>query len=241
MKTHRMSRFFLGTVLIITMPLAIANKAITQPAPPERSITPSIDPPQSVTPRVAPVRTPVQQSDRDMERAWRDIVKAEEEAYQVSALATELASAEASDLASLADRLLSDARANYESGNYFQAAETALAAKDTYEAAETLYEGELGYVLGQHGAEGPSRSYYDAPYRIAEELSRAEAEAAYYQSNDSTAIDLLRRARELARPADLATSTQPVAVSDFTSLTNNRAAIHLAKAATHLMQAERGF
>lgn len=241
MKIHRMSRFFLGAALMITMPLVIANKAITQPTPPERSIPPSINPPRPVAPRVDSVRTPVQQSDRDMERAWRDIAKAEEEAYQVSALAAKLSSAETRDLASLADRLLNEARANYEFGNYFQAAETALAAKDTYEAVETLYEGELGYVLGRRGAEGPSRSYYDAPYRITEELSRAEAEAAYYQSNDSTAIDLLRQARELARPADLATSTQPVAVSDFTSLTNNRAAIHLAKAATHLMRSERGF
>jgi len=242
MKTLVKSQFFWGTALLLAIPFAVVGKAVTQPVPPRRPPAPLSTTPAPRTLRTAPVPRLERRGAQDMERAWRDIRKAEEEAYQVSYLSTELSSAKASELTSLGDRLLNNARTNYEAGNYFQAAETARAAKDVYEAAETLYEGELGYVVGSRGAKAPSRSYYDAPYRVTEELSRAEAEMAYYGFNDSTAIDLLRRARELATPAELPTaSIQPASAGNFAVLTNNRAAIHLAKAATHLMRAARGF
>jgi hypothetical protein len=116
----------------------------------------------------------------------------------------------------------------------------AKAAKDTYEAIETLYEGALGYKIGRHGPESPSRSYLEAPFRVGPELARAEAEINYYGGSNSTATDLLRRARALARPATTA-SAQSAAGQDFANLAQNRAAIHLAKAATRVMRADRSF
>jgi hypothetical protein len=158
----------------------------------------------------------------------------------VAYLATLADSAQGRELTPTAERLLSQARSQYESGQYFQAREIAKAAKDTYEAIETLYEGALGHKIGRHGPEYPSRSYLEAPFRVGPELARAEAEINYYGGSNSTATDLLRRARALARPATTA-SAQSVAGQDFANLAQNRAAIHLAKAATRVMRADRGF
>jgi hypothetical protein len=158
----------------------------------------------------------------------------------VAYLATLADSAQGRELTPTAERLLSQARSQYESGQYFQAAEMAKAAKDTYEAIKTLYEGALGYKIGPHGPEYASRSYLEAPFRVEPELAQAEAEISYYGGSNSTATDLLRRARALARPATTA-SAQSVAGQDFANLAQNRAAIHLAKAATRVMRADRGF
>ena len=145
-------------------------------------------------------------------------------------------------MTSLGNRLLSDARGLYEAGRYFQATETALAANNVYEAAQNLYEGQLGYVLGPRGEGVLTRSYYDAPYRVSEELYRADSIMAYYRSNDSTVSNLLRYARELATPSTSPTASIPSASApNLSIMTNNRAAIRLAKAAIHLVRAANGF
>jgi len=223
MKTNRPLSFF-------TIPLfAVVAAAVTQPAIGR--------PPAPFPPNGRPL-APFPRY-RDQERAWRDIRKAEETAYRLSFLATQASIARASDLTSLGNRLLSDARGLYEAGKYFQAAETALAAKNVYEAAQNLYEGQLGYVVGPRGL---TRSYYDAPYRVSEELYRADAIVAYYSSNDSTVSNLLRYARELATPSTSPTaSILSASAPNLSIMTNNRAAIRLAKAATHLVRAANGF
>jgi len=227
-------------LLFFTIPLfAVVAAAVTQPAIgrppapfPPSSRPPAPFPPNGLSPGIIP-------SYRDQERAWRDIRKAEETAYRLSFLATQASIARASDLTSLGNRLLSDARGLYEAGKYFQAAETALAAKNVHEAAQNLYEGQLGYVVGPRGL---TRSYYDALYRVSEELYRADAIVAYYRSNDSTVSNLLRYARELATPSTSPTASIPSASApNLSIMTNNRAAIRLAKAATHLVRAANGF
>jgi len=233
MKTNRPLLFF-------TIPLfALVGAAVTQPAigrPPEpfppSSRPPAPFPPNGLSPGITP-------SYRDQERAWRDIRKAEETAYRLSFLATQASIARASDLTSLGNRLLSDARGLYEAGKYFQTAETARAAKNVHEAAQNLYEGKLGYVVGPRGF---TRSYYDAPYRVSEELYRADAIVAYYSSNDSTVSNLLRYAREFATPSTSPTASIPSASApNLSIMTNNRAAIRVAKAAIHLVRAANGF
>lgn len=120
------------------------------------------------------------------------------------------------------------------------AREMAKAANDTYEVIKTLYEDALGYKIGRHDPKYASRSYLEAAFRVGSELVRAEAEINYYGGSNSTATNLLRRAQALARPATAA-SAQSVAGQDFANLAQNRAAIHLAKAATRVMRADRGF
>lgn len=240
-------RLVLGAGLVLALTLSIADTGSTPPALAQRSqraqpSTPGRGPaarPLPAGPAGYPL-PPASYSSRDAEKAWRDIGKAQEEAASVAYLATLVDSAQGREIIPIAERLLNQARSRYEAGQYFQAREMAKAAKDTYEAIETLYEGELGYKLGRHGPEYPSRSYLEAPFRVGAELAQAEAEINYYGGSNSTAADLLRRAQALARPATTA-SAQPVAGQDFAYLAQNRAAIHLAKAATRVMRADRGF
>lgn len=235
MKTNRPLSFF-------TIPLfAVVATAVTQPAigRPPAPFPPSSRPPAPFPPNGLSLG--ITPSYRDQERAWRDIRKAEETAYRVSFLATQASIARASDLTSLGNRLLSDARGLYEAGKYFQAAETARAAKNVHEAAQNLYEGQLGYVVGPRGEGVLTRSYYDAPYRVSEELYRADAIVAYYRSNDSTVSNLLRYAREFATPSTSPTASIPSASApNLSIMTNNRAAIRVAKAAIHLVRAANG-
>jgi hypothetical protein len=81
---------------------------------------------------------------------------------------------------------------------------------------------------------------HELPLNLDLVLAQAEAEINYYGGSNSTATDLLRRARALARPAATA-SPQTAAGQDFANLTQNRAAIHLAKAATRVMRADPSF
>jgi hypothetical protein len=174
------------------------------------------------------------------ERAYREIGKAREEAFRVEQLAQQVSSSEAVETTAIAQTLLSQAESAYSAGQYFVAEETARAAKNTYEAAETLYEAELGYVVDHRGPRQPSGSYFNAPYEAPERIARAEAELSYYQASDPIVSELLNQARELVGTSS---SYQEVQVSnaDFAYLAENRAAKHLAEAAIHLMRAERGF
>ncbi|MEN9229343.1 MAG: hypothetical protein Q6L68_00430 [Thermostichus sp. DG02_5_bins_236] len=176
---------------------------------------------------------------RTAERSLRDIHKATEEAFRVERLAAQVNNSLASELTSEGYTTLEAARTAHAAGNVFQARELAKAAKALFEAAETLYEGELGYKVGRYGQpEAPSRSYFDAPFRVQERLFRAQAELNFSRDGvNPLAKQLVEQAQGLVslNPAEVSFNT------DFRVLAEHRAAYEMTKAATHLLAAERGF
>ncbi|MCJ2541525.1 hypothetical protein [Thermostichus vulcanus] len=176
---------------------------------------------------------------RTAERSLRDIHKATEEAFRVERLAAQVSNRLATELTDEGYAALEAARTAQAAGEFFRARELAKAAKALFEAAETLYEGELGYKVGRYGQpEPPSRSYFDAPFRAQERLFRAQAELNF--SGDAVnpvASRLVEQAQQLAtaNPSEVNFTT------DFRILAEHRAAYEMAKAATHLLAAERGF
>ncbi|BAY51050.1 hypothetical protein NIES2134_113680 [Thermostichus vulcanus NIES-2134] len=163
--------------------------------------------------------------ERDASKVFRDIAKAQYEGMRAKAVS----SADAS-LLTLGDRLLTSAQQLQQSGNYFQARQTAKAATRVYEAARNLGEARTGQAL-------LSRSYYEAPFEVIRELKRTEVEMAYFRGNNATARSLFNQAQQLAQPSS---STTP-ATADIRYLATNRAAVQLLKASRHLMRAELGF
>ncbi|WNC30923.1 hypothetical protein [Thermosynechococcus sp. PKX82] len=77
------------------------------------------------------------------------------------------------------------------------------------------------------------------PNPLSRELTRTEAEMAYFRGGNSTVRDLFSRAQQLAQPASL-TAAAPT-TANVASLATHRAAVQLLKASRHLMRAERGF
>lgn len=192
------------TIAAIVLPLAIAPAAMARPDfPAPRSI------------------------EREARSAFRDIAKAQ---YQ-GTWAKSVSGADP-NLLSLGDRLLASAQQLQQSGNHFQAKETAKAATRIYEAARNLAEARTGQAL-------LSRSYFDAPFQVSRELARTEAEMAYFRGGNPTVRDLFNRAQQLAQPASL-TAPAPT-TANVANLATNRAAVQLLKASRHLMRAERGF
>lgn len=222
-----MERILLSAVLSFSLPFAIpllsqAKPPLDRPAPP-------------------PI-TSESINYRQMERAGHELSKAEEKAYEIKYLSGQVSLNQATELVAMAERILLQARSAYNSGQYFQATEQAMAAKDAYEAAKSLYTGQLGYsnVSNPRGSVGLSPSYYEAPYKAQEDLARAQAEMSYYQVNSTTnnplIADLINRAKSLSTSPEQATGSNNVSY-----LASSRAASHLAKASIHLMRAERGF
>lgn len=116
-----------------------------------------------------------------------------------------------------ADTLLAQAEQEFRAGAYFRAKERAKAAAKVYKAQRFL---ELG------GYPYPDKEAYEAPFRAQKALTKAEFEGKYYQVVSPTINRLLQEARRL-----LANPTGAQA----------QAAYELAKAAHHLIKAERGF
>ncbi|AHB88574.1 putative extracytoplasmic protein [Thermosynechococcus sp. NK55a] len=166
---------------------------------------------------------------REAEKAFRDLSKAEYEGTRAKGIG-----GADTTLLSLGDRLLATARQQQQSNNYFAAKETAKAAARVYEAARNLAEARTEQAF-------LSRSYYDAPFVVSRELSRTEAEMAYYKGTNSTIRDLYNRGRQLAQPATVSATTPPQTNGNIAYLATNRAAVQLLKAARHLMRAELGF
>ncbi|MFN4279321.1 MAG: hypothetical protein ACK4IR_03650 [Thermosynechococcus sp.] len=165
--------------------------------------------------------------DREAEKAIRDLSKAQYE--RMRAKSTPNADGE---LLQLGDRLLASAQQFQQSGNHFQAKETAKAATRVYEADRNLGGARTGQAA-------LSRSYFDAPFQVSRELTRTEAEIAYFRGGNPTVRDLFSRAQQLAQPADL-TAPAPT-TANVANLATNRAAVQLLKASRHLMRAQRGF
>ncbi|MFN3678115.1 hypothetical protein [Thermosynechococcus sp.] len=204
MMTLRWQSLVATTVAAILLPMAIAPAAMARPGSPSPSFV-----------------------EREARSAFRDLAKAQYEGMQAKSV-----SGADPNLLSLGDRLLASAQQLQQSGNHFQAKETAKAASRVYEAARNLGEARTGQAA-------LSRSYFDAPFQVSRELTRTEAEMAYFRGGNPTVRDLFNRAQQLAQPASL-TAPAPTTVN-VANLATNRAAVQLLKASRHLMRAERGF
>lgn len=165
-------------------------------------------------------------------KAARDIQRVREKAFSIQYLAGQANSEPAADFVRLAQQTLNQAERSYQVGQFFAAEKQAKAANALYEAAKNLYEGQLGYAVGRRGLKGASKRWYRAPYRAQERIARVEAAIAYYQVNQATATKLLQQARQLTQSAQ---NAAPLA-----SLASYRASEHLANAALHLIEAQRG-
>jgi len=226
-------RLVLASLLVIAVPMAAVAKPATQASDSWRA---------QVPPAGRPIPPVGQRNAQRPEKAEREISKAREEALSVQVLARQASSSAAREATSVAQQILQQAQSSYSAGRFFAAEKEAKAAKSLYEAAETLYEGELGYVTSSSGRpKPPSRSYSEAPFKAQERIARAEAEMNYYRANDSRVANLINRAKQLAGSSTQVASVQNPNSVDFAYLTSNRAAEHYARAALHLMEAQRGF
>ena len=200
---QRHQSLWAATLIALMLPLATAPAALASP----RSHAPG--------------------SRHDVEKAFRDLAKAQYEGTQAKAV-----TAADANLVSLGDRLLAAAQEWQQRGDSYRARETAKAAARVYEAARNLGEARSGQAY-------LSRSYYDAPFRVSRELSRTQAEMAYLGRENATARELFNRAQQLAQPASL-TAPAPT-TPNIANLATNRAAVQLLKASRHLLRAEQGF
>ncbi|BDB11840.1 hypothetical protein [Thermus thermophilus] len=163
-------------------------------------------------PPAAPQAAPYQDY-RHMVRAQREVARAQYLAGLVRP----------SPLKGEADGLLRWAQ-GLQTQDPFRAKELAAAAANIYEGL-LLVEG-APYPPVPRGPEGWSRAY-EAPYRAQEAIARTEMEAVYYRVNNPLVRRLLEEAKRL--------------LSQGNDLAKAEAAHRLARAAHHLIKAERGF
>lgn len=245
-----MKKLAIAAILALSTPLVIPEAALlAQSASPATNIPVpqapgTVDPPPppgDIPLRRVPssVALPSPRGSRDsrlVEKAARDISKARRDAYEMASISGRVSSSEASEFVSTAGRILSDAESAYSGGRYFSASEKAKAASALYAAANTLDRTQLGYAVDRRGPKPGRGNYVEAPDKARERIARAEAELTYYRSTDATASQLINRAKNMVGGAT------PVSTSgDVSYLARNRAAEHAAKAAMHLIAAQRGF
>ncbi|MEG4503956.1 hypothetical protein QUA81_28800 [Microcoleus sp. F6_B4] len=246
-----MKKLTIAAILAISTPLVIPEAALlAQSASPATNIPvpqypgkvappppPGDIPLRRVPSSVAPPSPGGSRDYRLVEKAARDIAKARRDAYEMASISGRVSSSEASEFVSTAGRILSDAESAYSGGRYFSASEKAKAASALYAAANTLDRTQLAYAVDRRGPKKPGRgNYVEAPDKARERIARAEAELTYYRSTDATASQLIDRAKNMVGGAT------PVSTSgDVSYLGRNRAAEHAAKAAMHLIAAQRGF
>ncbi|MCS7058508.1 MAG: hypothetical protein NZ849_09410 [Meiothermus sp.] len=161
----------------------------------------------------SPVPAPRSADYREAERAARELARTQYLAGIVGQ----------SPLKATAETLLRQAQGEYQAGQYFRARERAHAASLVLEA---LRFQEVA-PTAPHPAGRGGRRAYEAPFRAQEAIARAEYEADYYRVNAPAVNQLIQEAKRLlAQGNDLARA---------------EAAHRLARAAHHLMKAERGF
>lgn len=188
----------------LTVSALLALPALAQPAPPPPGGPGMVPPPSALT-----------YGYREMERAQRELSRAQYLAGIVSP----------APLKQEADALLQQAQRAYQAQAYFPAKELAIAAASIYKALRFLEVAPGPAASAYPGRAG--RKAYEAPYRAQEAIARVEYEASYYQVNQPLVNQLLGEAKRLlAAGADLARA---------------EAAHRLARAAHHLIRAERGF
>jgi hypothetical protein len=240
MQNRRLKQVQVASLLLALASLTTAMLMSTQssskaiPSAPDSNLTQV--PPRPLTPRTTPPRNP-QYGDK----AVRDIQKAREKAFSVQFLSNQTSSQAATDITSIAQQTLRQAESSYAASRFLTAEKQAKAANALYEAAKTLYEGKLGYVSSPRGSKAPSKRWLAAPYRVQEHIARAEAAIRYYQVNDTTAMNLLQRAKQLADSASAINPAQVPDANNLATLANYRASEHLANAVVHLVEAQRGF
>ncbi|GLV48451.1 hypothetical protein TJA_16040 [Thermus sp. LT1-2-5] len=176
---------------------------------------PAPPPPGGPAPAPAPMQ-PYGYGYREAERAARELSRAQ----YLSGLVGQ------SPLKAAADALLRQAQGEYQGGQHFRAKERAHAASLIYEALRFLEVAPSAYPIPM--GPGPrGRKGYEAPYRAQEAIARAEYEASYYRVSRPEVGRLLQEAKALlGQGGDLARA---------------EAAHRLARAAHHLIKAERGF
>jgi hypothetical protein len=152
---------------------------------------------------------------REMEKAQRELSRAQYLAGIVGQ----------APLKREADALLQQAQRDYQAQAYFRAKERAKAAVSIYEALRFLEVAPRPAASAYPG--GRDRKAYQAPYRAQEAIARVEYEASYYRVNRPLVNKLLDEAKRL--------------LAAGTDLARAEAAHRLARAARHLIKAERGF
>jgi len=188
----------------LTVSALLALPSLAQPAPPPPGGPGMVPPPSALT-----------YGYREMERAQRELSRAQ---YLASIVGP-------APLKQEADALLQQAQRAYQAQAYFRAKELAIAAASIYEALRFLEVAPGPAASAYPGGRG--RKAYQAPYRAQEAIARVEYEASYYRVNQPLVNRLLDEAKRLlAAGADLARA---------------EAAHRLARAAHHLIRAERGF
>ncbi|MEN9223739.1 MAG: hypothetical protein Q6M04_14990 [Thermostichus sp. BF3_bins_97] len=207
-------------LLALLTPLLLISPATAQRG---RSASPAVQQPQISQGMIL--------DQRALNRAGRDLAKAERSQLQAEFFAQRLSSSEAATLTDLGQQTLAEARASFQSGDFFAAREAAKAADNLFKAANALYEGETGFVDRR-----PSRSFFEAPFRAQEYLTRLEAELAFYGNRNGRVSTLANQAEQLL--SQVSTDPGSYSLSDYTQ---SRAARYTARAAMHLMSSERGF
>lgn len=207
-------------LLVLLTPLLLVSPAAAQRG---RSSSRVVQQPQLSQPAVFDQRT--------LNRAGRDLAKAERSLLQAEFFAQRLSSSEAATLTELGRETLQEARASFQAGDFFAAREAAKAADNLFKAANTLYEGETGFA-----GRRPSRSFFEAPFRPQEYLTRLEAELAFYGNSNGRVSTLVNQTEQFLSRVN--TDPGSYRLSDYAQ---SRAARYTARAALHLMASERGF
>ncbi len=171
---------------------------------------------------------PSWQSPRELERASRDLAKAQRHLAEASFFAQRGSSPEADRLLELSCQSLAEAQKALQGGNVFAAREQAKAAENLAKAAKALYEAELGF------GGRPGRSFFEAPFRAQEALSRLQAEMAFANITSGPVAELQQQTQQLLGRVN----ADPGSYT-FADYSRSKAARHSARAALHLLAAER--
>lgn len=204
-------------ILVLLTPLVLGSPAQAQRG---RRSAPEATAPLQVQ--------PTWQRPWDLERASRDLAKAQRHLAEASFLSQRGSSPEAARLLEHGQESFTNAQASLEAGNFFAAHEQAKAAENLAKAAKVLYEAELGF-MGR-----PGRSFFEAPFRAQEYLSRLQAEMAFANINSGSVSDLQNQVQNLL--GDVSTDPSSYTFADYS---RSKAARYAARAALHLLAAER--
>lgn len=164
-----------------------------------------------------------------MEQAIRYLEQAYEEAAQFEDVIAKVSSNEASGLVNYADRFLRHAENTYRAGNYTEAANMAKASRHLYQAAETLLEAKLGYIIKRFGAEHSMQTYFAAPNIAPKEIAKTQSHENFARSTNTTALQLLAYAQTLTHRTD------DITLTDFAYMARNQAAICVARSVRYLV------
>ncbi|MFS8923564.1 hypothetical protein NW863_03680, partial [Synechococcus sp. B60.1] len=204
-------------ILLLLTPLVLGS-----PAQAQRGRRPALG-------TAAPVpMQPSWQSPRELERANHDLAEAQRHLAEASFFAQRGSSPEAARLLELSRQSLTEAQNALQRGNVFAVREQAKAAENLAKAAKALYEAELGF------GSRPGRSFFEAPLRAQESLSRLQAEMAFANITAGPVAELQQQAQQLLSRVN----TDPGSYT-FADYSRSKAAHHSARAALHLLAAER--